>query len=505
MGDGRRRASASVAVALALVTLSVASPARASAPSVPARIAPRAGCAPGPFSAEVERYVEGRWPGHHLTANVVDEATGCEYQYHPERRLTTASVIKVEIMAGILLRAQEQGRGVTQWEADRLWGMITESLTPPTQDLWTSLGGVPAMRALDGRFGLTETDAQGWPSGNTVTSAHDRTRLILQVLGGAPSPLSRASRDTAHFYMTHVTPSQRWGIAAGVPAGWDVANKNGFYPSPCCAWRIGSTGRVSRPGAAYAVTIMSDGWPSDRPGIDAVELLGRIIAVRFAPAPVPPFRSADAATVQQYADLVRARPDVPTRLYVDALLSGDPSGLPQLADTLLATPSTAADERIVRLYLASFGRVPPLDELDWYSALVRGGAVSTDKLAAQFAATTAFATRYKAPDDGGFLDALTRATLGRVLDPGGRTYWLGVLAGHGRAGVVLRLSDSGEYRARHRGATDATVVYRVLLRRTPDLGALGTWSAAATRPSYVRRLMISVVLASTEYRVRVGA
>ena len=31
--------------------------------------------------------------------------------------------------------------------------------------------------------------------------------------------------------MTNVHPLQRWGITAGVPNGWTVAQKNGFYPS----------------------------------------------------------------------------------------------------------------------------------------------------------------------------------------------------------------------------------------------------------------------------------
>ena len=47
--------------------------------------------------------------------------------------------------------------------------------------------------------------------------------------------------------MTDVHPLQEWGISAGVPAGWTVAQKNGFYPST--GYRLASrVERVRAPG-----------------------------------------------------------------------------------------------------------------------------------------------------------------------------------------------------------------------------------------------------------------
>ncbi|MCU1351439.1 MAG: hypothetical protein JWM05_648 [Acidimicrobiales bacterium] len=465
----------------------------------------RAGCVASPFTAEVGWYVEARYPGHHLTADVFDEATGCEYQYHAERRLTTASVIKVEIMAGILLRAQDEGRGLTQWERDRLWGMITESLTPPTQDLWISLGGIPAMRRVDQRFGLHETDQRGLPSGDTLTSAHDRTLLIRQVLGRAGGPLAGPGRDLARSYMAHVVPSQQWGIRSGVPTGWEVVNKNGFFPRPCCAWRIGSTGHVRRGSASYAVTVMSDGWSTERQGIDAVEELSRIISATFAPAPVPPFHSADAAVVQQYADLLRTHPDIPTRLYLDGLLSARPAALAELATSLLTTaPWSGDDLDLVRVYDAALGRLPTFAELEWWSELVHQRAITVAGVAGQLAASSEFKDRWAAAaDDAAFVDLLYRKALGRPLNSDGKAHWLAVLAARGRSGVVRELAQTPEFRARHRGAVDASVVYRALLRRAPDDEARRLWAAAGASPHYAIAPRLAKILASDEYRRRV--
>ena len=177
-----------------------------------------------------------------------DARTRCEYLYRPERRLTTASVFKVQIMAGVLLRAQQQGRGLTAWERGHLFPMMSVSSDPDANTLWSYLGGVAGMQALDRAFGLPETAPnQVW--GLTVTSARDRTRLVRQILHGEYGPLTAPYRALARYYMHHITPSQHWGISAGLPSGWSVALKNGFFASSCCAWRIGSTGFISGPGA----------------------------------------------------------------------------------------------------------------------------------------------------------------------------------------------------------------------------------------------------------------
>ena len=185
---------------MVLGVLAPVGPAGASAP--PARAAaPRQACSENPFTKGFGAYVAQRWPRNRISAAVYDDATGCEYTYRPDHRLTTASVIKIEIMAAVLLRAQRAGRGLTQWEQDRIWPMITESANTPASELWNSLGGVPAMAAFERELGLTETVAAGPTWGLTTTSASDRNRVLRQVLLGEYGPLDATSRAIARSYM----------------------------------------------------------------------------------------------------------------------------------------------------------------------------------------------------------------------------------------------------------------------------------------------------------------
>ncbi len=239
-----------------------------------------------PFTPEVRRALAARWGGHDLTAEVYDVRTGCRFRYQPQIRSTTASVLKVEIMAGVLLRAQNQGRGLTQAERDLIHPMITRSADPPASQLWSSLGGINGMEALDRSFSMGQT-THASPWGLTRTSAHDQVELIRQIIFGQYGPLQATGRSEARSYMQQVVPSQRWGITAGVPSGWAVPLKNGFFSSQCCRWRANTSGAVLDPGGGgYAVTILSDGWPDLASGIPAVEDVSRAIARRLTAPPI---------------------------------------------------------------------------------------------------------------------------------------------------------------------------------------------------------------------------
>jgi beta-lactamase class A len=245
---------------------------------------PQSSCgAMDPFTPALAAELSARWPGQRFTSSVYDERTGCQFDLRPDLRLTTASVLKVEVMAGILLRAQSQGRPLSAQERSLILPMITESQDAPTNVLWSSLGGAAGMTALDSVFGMTGTTQVGPEWGVTVTTARDQIQLLRQVLLGDFGPIGLSYRADAFGYMTSVIPAQRWGITAGVPAGWTVANKNGFATSVCCAWRINSTGVVYDPsGGGYAIAILSDGWPDQPTGVNAVETVSRAVAANLA-------------------------------------------------------------------------------------------------------------------------------------------------------------------------------------------------------------------------------
>ena len=230
------------------------------------------------------------FPGQRVTASVYDTRTGCWYSLHRGMRITTASVVKAGVLGAVLLRAQDQRRGLTSWERARIAPMIGLSHNNPyVSDLYSSVGGVAGMDAADRRWGATATSNTA-AYGATWTTAEDRTRVSLKLLQG-PGPLAPAYRAEAWRAMSSVHPTQRWGITAGLPTGWSVALKNGFYPMRGYGWRAGSTGFAhADSGGGYAATILTDGAGSQWQGMRLVETVSRRVAALLAggsPAPRP--------------------------------------------------------------------------------------------------------------------------------------------------------------------------------------------------------------------------
>lgn len=250
------------------------------------------------FTAAAIADVEALAAGRAVTAHVHDHRTGCTYSLNPELEVTTASVIKAQVLAGVLLAAQDEGRPVHEADAERIELMIRYSHnSPPTSELHLSVGGAAGMEALDTRFGLTDTSHTG-RYGATVSTAADRTRLVEQLLVGG-GPLDDARVAAAWEWMSTVSPAQTWGISAGLPAAHEFALKNGFYPTTGRGWRLGSTGVIGTPdGGTIAITIMTEGSPDEASGIALVELVARLVNAELTlgePAP----RAVDAAVCIQ--------------------------------------------------------------------------------------------------------------------------------------------------------------------------------------------------------------
>lgn len=233
---------------------------------------------------------------HHLTASAFDDRTGCWYHYRPGIRVTTASVLKAEILAGVELRAQGEGRGLTPAEVAQVAPMIRVSDNASASRLFSSLGGAGGLSRVGDAFGLGQTEEIGPVWGLSSTTADDQAGFIERLLQG-PGPLDTAHRASVWFFLKSVHPDQRWGVPVGVPAGWDVGLKNGFADSNGTRWRINSVGYVSDPGGGgYSVAILSDGWPSMADGIPVVNAVAaRINATLATPPPAPAPAPAPAA------------------------------------------------------------------------------------------------------------------------------------------------------------------------------------------------------------------
>lgn len=234
-------------------------------------------CRPDPFSGLASR-LAADYPGQLITAHVHDLATGCDYSLNPGNRQRTASVFKIMVMAGTLLEAQRAARDLTDWEMAQLVPMITQSTNPQVRNLWRSFGGSPWFEMMRQEFGLDETTVTadgGSAWGLTTTSARDQVQLVRQMLIGEWGPIGSKYRKIAIDLMTSVIPEQTWGITAGVPEGWSVAQKNGF-----AGITINSVGWADEPGPepGYVVAILSQGWPNHPAGIAAVERVNEAVA-----------------------------------------------------------------------------------------------------------------------------------------------------------------------------------------------------------------------------------
>ena len=173
---------------------------------------------------------------------------------------------------------------------------------------------------------------------------------------------------------------------------------------------------------------MTDGWPSDRPGIEAVEFVARAVALRLASTPFPPFRSADAAVLQQYADVLGAHPNLYSRMSLNASLHNDLRRLAPFITLLLEDRRLAFDRPLARLYLGGLLRPPTANGFNHWIALLRTHRIDLRGVAVAFARSAEFASRYGGLAPGPYVDLLYRNALGRPVDGAARRYWVSRLS-----------------------------------------------------------------------------
>lgn len=435
-----------------------------------------------PFSPDLHAAIARDFPGQRVTAAVHDVRTGCWYHLAPDTVMTTASVIKAQFLAGVLLRAQDEGRGLTPWERTRVEPMIARSHNPPASDLYVSLGGDAGQERIDQRFGLPRTTSTSrW--GLTTSTAEDRTRLATALLHGG-GPLAAPYREEAWRTMTAVHPTQQWGISAGVPSGWTVALKNGFYPTSGAArWRIGSTGfvRNDSTGSGYAITVMTDQNPDHATGQRLVELVSRSVASALTagePAARAVGRSICVTTTagETWAGVagrlgtgdvagvrsVSGGPDQP--------LSGMRACRPDLR--VVFDPDGPTADHVRATFSLFLGRAPSSAELQEHTVAIDSGWIGRLEHARSLAVSLEWVGRT--------VDALYRSALGRPADDAGLRYWRDqVAAGLAITHVGVLLHASDELYADAGATADGFLhrLYRDLLHREPDAGGLAHWTA----------------------------
>ncbi|GAA3961744.1 serine hydrolase [Streptomyces marokkonensis] len=200
----------------------------------------------------------------------------------------TASIVKVDILAALLLRAQDAGRVLATEEKAHALAMIGNSDNDPASALWRAIGAADGLDAANRRFGLTGTGGGDGPLwGLTQTTAADQVALLRQVFLADGSRLSAASRAYVRGLMGRIADGQRWGVSAAADGGdggaW--ALKNGWLRrSTTGLWVVNSIGRVTSGGRDHLVAVLSRGSTTRAEGISLTEAAAKAAVSAFAGA-----------------------------------------------------------------------------------------------------------------------------------------------------------------------------------------------------------------------------
>lgn len=205
-----------------------------------------------------------------VSVAVLDTGSGTRAVYG-DGAYDTASIVKVDILAALLLRAQDEKRVLTAGEHGYATAMIEQSDNASATALLRAIGGAEGLDAANERLGLTGTTAaHAW--GLTQTTAADQLTL-LQAVFGTESELSESSRTYLQGLMGQVATDQQWGVSAA-GSGW--ALKNGWMPRTTTGlWDINSIGQVRAQGHTYLLAVLSGGQRTKETGIALVESVAR--------------------------------------------------------------------------------------------------------------------------------------------------------------------------------------------------------------------------------------
>ncbi|MFH8466683.1 serine hydrolase [Streptomyces sp. NPDC017991] len=209
--------------------------------------------------------------GARLSVAVLDTESGRSAVYG-DGAFDTASIVKADILASLLLQAQDAGRDLTAQEKTYASAMIRDSDNASATALWKAIGRAQGLAEANARFGLGDTEGgDGVLWGLTQTTAADQLTLLRQVFGDAEdSELDEDSRSYLRGLMEDIAVGQDWGVSAAGQTGF--ALKNGWLPRTATGlWDINSVGRVEADGREYLVAVLSDGNSTKTEGISMVE------------------------------------------------------------------------------------------------------------------------------------------------------------------------------------------------------------------------------------------
>jgi hypothetical protein len=265
----------------------------ASAAIVAPSVSPAASVSPatGPLGAQAQAYLAGR--RGRVEVALYDLSARQQWTLGHQAPQAEASVVELEILEAVLSQRTSQRTVLSLTEQELTPPMIEQSDNDAATTLWEDVGGVKGMRAFDHKAGLAHTSPSNclkcpgfsWPGWGLTTSTPQDQISELRLLVQPSGVLDKNDQKYALYLLGNVTPSQRWGVSGGVPAGVTVALKNGWQPLGAgnSDWQVNSVGWVSGDGRDYLIAVFSAGNPSEQYGIDTLNHLGAMVWSSLAP------------------------------------------------------------------------------------------------------------------------------------------------------------------------------------------------------------------------------
>jgi hypothetical protein len=207
---------------------------------------------------------------------VLDKKTGETYSFRGSERYETASVVKVQVLACLLLKAQDAGRDLSSTELTLAKAMIRASDNNATTSLFGRLGRSSGISSCNKRLGLTQTKvSSSW--GLTRTTVKDQVTLLGKLVD-SKGPLDAGSRKLAFTLMNTVLEDQDWGVPAVGATGETTTVKNGWLPRSTEGnrWIINTVGRVTGDDIDVSIAVLSHNHATMPGGIKVVEKAAKL-------------------------------------------------------------------------------------------------------------------------------------------------------------------------------------------------------------------------------------
>jgi beta-lactamase class A len=214
-----------------------------------------------------------RATGLTFAVGLTQHDSGQTYVYQGQRRFETASVVKVQIAAALLLQRQGAGRSPSSAEQALMSTMIRNSDNDAASELYRRVGGASAVNRAGAQFGMTTTAVgrnSAW--GQTTTTAGDQLQLLSALRGHGP--LAPAAANYLLDLMGHVRSDQSWGISAAAQARQAVQLKNGWIARTSLAgrWVVNSVG-LTTDAAGLTIVVLTRGARTMAAGVAAIETI----------------------------------------------------------------------------------------------------------------------------------------------------------------------------------------------------------------------------------------